>query len=150
MAAWRENWVGSRSSRCMPWGWWQASSVVVSFGGLAPRTCLLSNFIHLTAIHSFRNSRDRIIYSWQLRLFMSFQATGLTRPASHHPLSPFTIRVGKSGPSNLPLDIGDAHFVSGLLIIVEPFPVPQLNTIEFGSRINPIGQPLALSSDKYV
>ena len=49
-----------------------------------------------------------------------------------------------SGPTNCPFDVLDTNFFPGLFIVVEPFPVAQIDTVEFRSRLDTFSLPVAL------
>jgi hypothetical protein len=61
-------------------------------------------------------------------------------------LSPLTIRQGirRSCPSDLPFDILDAHFLAGLLIVVEPVALGQVDVRELSPGLNSCCLPCAL------
>ena len=48
------------------------------------------------------------------------------------------------GSSYLPFYIRNTHFLSGLLIVVEPFPICQVNAGELGSRFETFGEEVSL------
>lgn len=62
--------------------------------------------------------------------------------SSHHE----AVSTALSSPSNHPLDVLDAHFLSCFLIIVEPLSLGQIDSREFGSRFNALSLPFTLWS----
>jgi hypothetical protein len=49
-------------------------------------------------------------------------------------------------PDNVPFEVLDADFFARLLVVIEPFPLCQLYAFELGIRLNPVRQPLSLTS----
>jgi hypothetical protein len=52
--------------------------------------------------------------------------------------------VQKLGPSNLPLDARDAHFLAGLFVVVEPFVFGEVDAGKLGAGLCSHGKKLSL------
>jgi hypothetical protein len=52
--------------------------------------------------------------------------------------------VHRLGPSDLPLDTRDAHFLAGLLVVVEPFVFGEVDAGKLGAGICSYGKKLSL------
>lgn len=52
----------------------------------------------------------------------------------------------QSCPDNVPFEVLDADFFAGLLVVIEPLSLCQLYTLKLGIRVNPVRQPLSLTT----
>ena len=52
----------------------------------------------------------------------------------------------KSCANYVPIQVLDAHFVSRLLVVVEPLALRQFHTLELGIRVDTVDEPLSLDA----